>query len=114
METGRWQFGRNCLPPGLNSGRVLNNNKEIATTVQLLGAYSQSATGLQLIVFQTVAMTHKMMLNKPPYNIHKKFNINYQYDTMVKKKKSKRLYPSPCEKLQSHVEKWAGSNIPVD
>ena len=45
METGRLQLGRNCLPPGLDSVRVLNNNKETATTLQLLGPYSQSATG---------------------------------------------------------------------
>ena len=35
----------------------------------------------QLIFFQTVTMTHKMMLNKSPYYMHKKFNMNYPYDT---------------------------------
>ena len=35
----------------------------------------------QLILFQTVTMTHKMMLSKSPYSMYKKFSMMFPYDT---------------------------------
>ena len=62
------------------AARIVTGCKNLTSTKILL-IKCNWLCNKQLIFFQTVTMTHKMMLTKSPFYMNKKFNMNYPYDT---------------------------------
>ena len=62
------------------AARVVTGCNKFTSTNRLLGKCNWLSIR-QLIFFQTVTMTHKMILNNSPFYMHRKFTITYPYNT---------------------------------
>ena len=62
------------------AARIVTGCNKFTSTRRLLGKCKWLSIR-QLIFYQTVTMTHKMILNSSPYYMHKKFTSPFPYNT---------------------------------